>query len=116
VLDPKALRTLSELVGGDREVVAELASAFLDAGPERLVELRRSAETGDAKLAGRAAHTLKSNGQTFGAVELASLCGRLELAAREGDLAANRDLIDRVDAQWKLVSRELAAVRDEPQP
>jgi HPt (histidine-containing phosphotransfer) domain-containing protein len=116
VLDPKALRVLSELVGGDREAVAELASAFLDAAPERLVELRRSAETGDAALARRAAHTLKSNGQTFGAVEFASLCGRLEIGAHEGDLAANGDLIDRVDAEWELVSRELAAVRDEAQP
>jgi HPt (histidine-containing phosphotransfer) domain-containing protein len=67
-------------------------------------------------LARRAAHTLKSNGETFGAVELATLCRRLEVALQEGEVTANRDLIDRIDAQWALVKRELAAVRDGVQP
>lgn len=49
-------------------------------------------------------------------MELASLCRRLEVAAHEGELAANRDLIDRIDAQWALVKRELATMRDGGQP
>ena len=110
------MRALWELLGGDREALTELASAFLDEAPKRLAELRLGVETGDAELAGRAAHTLKSNGQTFGAVELASLCRRLEVAARDGKLATNADLIDHVDAQWALVRTELAAVCDGLQP
>ena len=104
------------MLGGDREALAELVDAFVDEAPQRLAELRRGAEQGDAALAGRAAHTLKSNGLTFGAVELAALCRRLEVAAGEGELAANRDLIDRVDAQWAWVSQELAALREGSQP
>jgi HPt (histidine-containing phosphotransfer) domain-containing protein len=96
--------------------LAELAGAFLDEAPQRLAELRAGAERGDAALAGRAAHTLKSNGMTFGAVELVSLCRRLEIAARENELAANRDLIDRVDAEWALVRPELTALRDGARP
>jgi HPt (histidine-containing phosphotransfer) domain-containing protein len=112
-LDPAAVRALSELLGGDREALVEIVDAFVDEAPRRLAELRRGAVGGDAALAGRAAHTLKSNGLTFGAVELASLCRRLELAARDGELAGSHDLIDRVDAQWALVLPELEALRDE---
>ncbi len=115
-LDPDAVRALSELLGGDREALAEIVDAFLDEGPKRLAELRRGAEQGDAALAGRAAHTLKSNGLTFGAVELASLCRRLEVAARANELAGSHDLIDRVDVQWALVLRELTALREQGRP
>jgi HPt (histidine-containing phosphotransfer) domain-containing protein len=91
--------------------MAELADAFLEEAPDRLAELRQGAEAGDAALAGRAAHTLKANGMTFGAVELASLCRRLETAARDGELDANRDLIDRAGAEWERVREALIAVR-----
>jgi HPt (histidine-containing phosphotransfer) domain-containing protein len=115
-LDPGAVRALSELLGGDREALAEIVDAFVDEAPKRLAELRRGADEGDAALAGRAAHTLKANGLTFGAVELASLCRRLEVAARDDDLAGSRDLIDRVDVQWALVRSELAALREQGPP
>jgi HPt (histidine-containing phosphotransfer) domain-containing protein len=105
------VRALIEMVGGDRDALAEIVDAFVEEAPERLAELRRGAEEGDATLAGRAAHTLKSNGLTFGAVELASLCRRLEVAARADELGGSAELIDRVDDEWALVQRELEALR-----
>ena len=111
-LDADAVRALYELLGEDREALAEIVDAFLDEAPRRLAELRRGVDEFDAVLAGRAAHTLKSNGGTFGAVELVSLCRRLEVAARANDLAGSADLLDAVDAQWTLVSKELTALRD----
>jgi HPt (histidine-containing phosphotransfer) domain-containing protein len=110
------VHALAEMLGGDREALAEIVDAFVEEAPSRLAELRRGAQEGDAALARRAAHTLKSNGMTFGAVELASLCRRLEDAARADDLARSGDLIDRVDEQWALVQRELVALRDGAQP
>lgn len=115
-LDTVAVRALYELLGGDREALVELVDSFLDEAPQRLAELRRGADQGDAGLVGRAAHTLKSNGSTFGAVELASLCRRLELAARTNELAGIADLIDRVETQWALVRQDLTAVRDRGEP
>jgi HPt (histidine-containing phosphotransfer) domain-containing protein len=111
-LEPIAVGALYELLGCDREALVELVDAFLDEAPQRLAELRQGADQRDAALVGRAAHTLKSNGSTFGAVELASLCRRLELAARADELAGSAELIDRVEAQWALVRRALTAVRD----
>jgi HPt (histidine-containing phosphotransfer) domain-containing protein len=111
-LDADAVRALYELLGEDREALAEIVDAFLDEAPRRLAELRRGVDEFDAMLAGRAAHTLKSNSGTFGAVELVSLCRRLEVAARANDLAGSADLLDAVDAQWTLVSKELTELRD----
>jgi histidine phosphotransfer protein HptB len=111
-VDIGTVRALYDLLGRDREALAELVDAFVDEAPANLAELRRGAGNGDVALAGRAAHTLKSNGSTFGATELVSLCRRLEVAARENDLLATAHLIDRVDAQLGLVSRELTALRD----
>ncbi len=112
VLDADAVRALYVLVGEDREALEEIVDAFLDEAPRRLAELRRGVDEFDAVLAGRAAHTLKSNGGTFGAVELVSLCRRLEVAARANDLAGSADLLDAADAQWTLVSKELTELRD----
>jgi HPt (histidine-containing phosphotransfer) domain-containing protein len=111
-LDAAAVGALYELLGDDREALEEIVEAFLDEAPTRLAELRRGVDGNDSALAGRAAHTLKSNGGTFGAVEFVSLCRRLEVAARADDLAGSADLLDAVDAQWTLVSTELTALRD----
>ena len=111
-LDADSVRALYELLGEDREAFEEIVDAFLDEAPTRLAELRRGVEQNDSALAGRAAHTLKSNGGTFGAVELVSLCRRLEMAAHANDLGGSADLLDAVDVQWTLVSKELTALRD----
>jgi HPt (histidine-containing phosphotransfer) domain-containing protein len=110
------VRGLYDLVGQDRDALAEIVDAFLDEAPSRLAELRRGVDQGDAALAGRAAHTLKSNGSTFGAGELVSLCREMEAAARETALADVTDLIDRIERQWKLVRRDLAALSDRGPP
>jgi HPt (histidine-containing phosphotransfer) domain-containing protein len=115
-LNADAVRALYELLGEEREALEEIVDAFLDEAPRRLAELRRGVDRNDSALAGRAAHTLKSNGGTFGAVELVSLCRRLEVAARANDLAGSADLLDAVDAQWTLVSKELTALRDGGRP
>jgi HPt (histidine-containing phosphotransfer) domain-containing protein len=106
VLDPEALAALSELLGDDPAALAELVDAFVEEAPVRLAELRSD----DVALAGRAAHTLKSNALAFGGVELAAVCRQLEAAARDGGLDGSRDLIDRADAEWARVNAELAGL------
>ncbi len=75
----------------------------MEEAPLRLAELSSGLETGDAVLLGRAAHTLKSNALTFGALGLADLAQRLELAARGGDLSDAQPLVMRVELEWKQV-------------
>src|SRR5881397_2672100 len=86
-LDAAAVRSLIELVGDDHEALAEIVEAFIEEAPQRLAELHEGLAAGDAVLVGRAAHTLKANGHTFGALRLAELCQEIETAARGGDLS-----------------------------
>jgi len=102
-LDDASLRALGDLVGDDPELVAGLVDVFLEEAPVRLAELSSGLERGDAVLLGRAAHTLKSNALTFGALELADLARRLELAARGGDLSEAQPLVTRIGLEWELV-------------
>ena len=111
-LDPGAIEALRELLGDDREALAELVDAFLDEAPSRLAEFRDGIEHGDAALAGRAAHTLKSNALTFGAHNLAALARDAEAAARDDPPEALRPHADRLDAAWPPVRDALAPLRD----
>jgi HPt (histidine-containing phosphotransfer) domain-containing protein len=104
-LDPGAARALSDMLGGDREALVELVDAFLEEAPQRLAEMRSS----DPAVAGRAAHTLKSNALTFGAGELAAICREAEAAARTGGL--DRELVDLADGAWVRARPELMALR-----
>ena len=112
VLDPEAARALYSLLGDDREALAEIVDAFLDEAPVRVAELHDGVAQGDAALAGRAAHSLKSGGLTFGAAGLAAVCRQLETSSRAGELRGCDELVGTVDASWEQVRRELVALRD----
>jgi HPt (histidine-containing phosphotransfer) domain-containing protein len=100
-LDPAALDELREL-GGD-EFVADLVQTFLADAPPLLAALRGS----DVDEVRRAAHTLKSNGTTFGATTFSELCRELEEQAKTGDLTGAPALADRIDEEYALVAEEL---------
>ncbi len=68
------------------EFVAVLLDSFSEDAPRLLQQLRAGLGAGDRESVQRAAHTLKSNAQTFGASHLASLCAELEAAVRTGHL------------------------------
>jgi HPt (histidine-containing phosphotransfer) domain-containing protein len=101
LLDPAALEGLREM-GGD-EFVADLVATFLADAPPLLAALRGK----DVEEVRRAAHTLKSNGATFGATRFSELCRHLEEEAKGGDLAAAPELISRIEAEYALVAAEL---------
>ena len=85
VLDRDAIRSLQEVIGGDRADLIDLISSFLEEAPQVLDSMRAAVHSGDVITVRRAAHTLKSNARDFGAVELSSKCASLEadLAGRQ---------------------------------
>lgn len=113
VLDSAMLDQLRESVGDDPEFLAELVDEFLQDAPVQLESLRGAATSGAAADAGRAAHTLKGNSRTFGAMQLASLCQQAETAAGSGDLAAVLSRLDEIDGEFRRVNVELLAWRDD---
>jgi HPt (histidine-containing phosphotransfer) domain-containing protein len=61
------------------EFVVELVDTFLLEAPRMLEDLRSALAAADADRFRRAAHSLKSNSNTFGAVTLGAMAKKLEL-------------------------------------
>ena len=96
-------RDLQQTAGAS--FVAELVDTFLEEVPQMLAELRAAQVAGAAERFRRAAHSLKSNGQTFGATQFGAMARELEL----GGLIATAAPIDALDAEFALVA---AALKD----
>ena len=93
-------------IGGD-EFVADLVDTFLNAdAPPLLAALHGT----DADEVRRAAHTLKSNGATFGATRFSELCRELEEQAKAGDLTGASELAGRIESEYALVAEGAAAM------
>ena len=87
-IDLAVFKELQDTAGA--EFVDELVDTFLEEAPRMLDELRGAQAVRDAERYRRAAHSLKSNGLTFGALGLAAMARELELAgpdAPAGDAA-----------------------------
>ncbi|HEY3200594.1 MAG TPA: response regulator [Actinomycetes bacterium] len=70
-------------------------------GARALLEtLRGALEVAEAQQLRRAAHTLKSNGEVFGATRLAELCREFEAIAKAGTLMATAELLPRIDEEY----------------
>ena len=109
VLEPSALEDLQTMVG-DPAFVSELIATFLSEAPGLVAALQRARASGDAEELRRAAHTLKSNGRTFGANRFADACQELEERADAGDLDAAAALVDGIEAEYRRVEEALATV------
>ena len=83
-IDRSVLAGLSESVGED--FLGELIDTFLEEAPGMFDEMKRALSDGDADTFRRAAHSLKTNANTFGAMELAEQAKELEYMARENEL------------------------------
>ena len=108
-LDASAVESLRDL--GGEEFVAEVIDTFLSDAPALVVALRTTYEQGDTEGLRRAAHTLKSNGQTFGAGRFSGLCRELERRARSNELHGTAELVDRVEREYGSLEKSLAALR-----
>ena len=112
-IDPAIFTELQDTAGA--EFVAELVDTFLDEAPQMLAELRAalarpagpSGPSGpsdpSADAFRRAAHSLKSNSQTFGALPLAELARALEL----GGLPADATPLAALEAEYARAAAAL---------
>jgi HPt (histidine-containing phosphotransfer) domain-containing protein len=81
-------------VGGDAELLKEIAALFMEDYPNVLAELRAAAARGDAEGVERAAHGLKGSVANFGAQAAVDAAFQLEQMGRAGDLSRVREAID----------------------
>jgi HPt (histidine-containing phosphotransfer) domain-containing protein len=74
-------------VGGDAQLLAEIAGLFLNEYPAQLATLTAAVQQGDPRLVEKTAHALKGSLATFGAQPAVAAALKLEQAGRAGDLS-----------------------------
>jgi HPt (histidine-containing phosphotransfer) domain-containing protein len=98
---------------GDRRLLREIALAFLEESPLLLSELDRAIGEGNARVVQRAAHTLRSALNTFGASAAAKIAETLESLGRESDIADARRHFDSLQHAVVPVRSELQSFTGE---
>jgi histidine phosphotransfer protein HptB len=101
VIDAATFADLQEAAGA--EFVGELIGTFLEEAPQMLAELRAAQASSAADRFRRAAHSIKSNANTFGAFGLGEMARVLEL----GGLIADAAPIDALQAEYERVAAAL---------
>jgi histidine phosphotransfer protein HptB len=106
-IDRAVFTDLQDTAGA--EFVAELVDTFLQEAPGMLDELRSAHAARDADRYRRAAHSLKSNGLTFGALGLGAMARELELAGP--DAPASDAAVDALAQEYARAAAALKALR-----
>jgi two-component system, sensor histidine kinase and response regulator len=83
-----------ERMGGDEELLREVAQLFLEEYPTLVDEIRAAASVNDADALQRAAHSLKGSVSNFGAESVYHAAFTLEHMGRKGDLSGAAPSID----------------------
>ncbi|MDA9008807.1 Hpt domain-containing protein [Alphaproteobacteria bacterium] len=109
-IDLSVFNELQEATGSD--FIKELVATFLEESPGILAELKSAVLTGELEQFRRAAHSIKSNANVFGAHELAELGRQMELSGLRPDQeATNRDVVA-LDAAYERSTAGLKALLD----
>jgi HPt (histidine-containing phosphotransfer) domain-containing protein len=93
-------------VGGDAELLKEIAILFLDDYPKSLIELRQAVDARDPKRVERSAHGLKGSVSNFGARPAVDAAFQLEIMGRAQQL---------VEVEQVLLTLELALAALRPE-
>jgi CheY-like chemotaxis protein len=110
LLDPAVLERLRAMRRpGHPDMVTAVVNLFVDRAAALFETLVTAADTGDAPVARRLAHTLKSNCMQVGADGLAVLFKRAEVAAEEKDFSSVMRLIAEIAPALAAIREQLRA-------
>ena len=109
-IDQTTFDDLRETAGAD--FVAELVDTFLEEAPAMLADLRSARAAADADRFRRAAHSLKSNSHTFGAMALGALAREVELRGLSADPSVDSAALDALEAAYAQAASALTELCD----
>jgi len=109
-IDRATFKALEEAAGAD--FVQELVDTFLVEAPAMLDDLRSALAAEDADRFRRAAHSLKSNSMTFGALALGAMARSLELGGLGPARQAGGEPLDRLAEEYARVAKALSELRN----
>lgn len=94
-------------VGGDADLLRELAVLFIEEYPVRMDELRSALERGDADAVERTAHSLKGAVANFGAQAAVEAALRIEQCGKSRQLEPVSDVFRALDLVLLALHAEL---------
>jgi HPt (histidine-containing phosphotransfer) domain-containing protein len=97
-------------VGGDLDLLREIAALFAEECPSVIQELRAALAKGDAPAIGRAAHGLKGSAANFGAGIAVELAVRIEQEALAGRLDQAGPLVEALERALSTLLAELQKI------
>jgi len=109
-IDKTVYAELQDTAGA--EFVADLADTFIEEATGMLAELRSARTANHADRFRRAAHSLKTNGNTFGAMRLGALARDLELKGLDADPARDEAAIAALEVEYARAAAALKDLRD----
>jgi len=108
-IDRATFEALKETTGA--EFALELVDTFLQEAPTMLSDMRAALAAKDAEKFRRAAHSLKSNSNTFGALTLAGMARELELGGLSRAIEGGAKPLDALADEYSRVAAALTALR-----
>jgi PAS domain S-box-containing protein len=108
-VDRAVLEQLTATMGD--AFVGELIHTFVGDAAELVATLRRGMMGTNLDAFRRAAHSLKSTGETLGALDLAAMARELEAMARAGRVDGVGDRLEQLAAEYDRVVRSLGDLR-----
>ena len=104
-IDRATFEALKQTTGAD--FVRELVDTFLQEAPSMLDELRNALAAKDADTFRRAAHSLKSNSNTFGALTLGAMARELEQGGMATVIERSGQPLDALAEEYSRVAAAL---------
>ena len=108
--------TALEGVGGDADILTEVAKIFLEESPKRLHDIQDAVKTADSRSLEKAAHTLKGSVAIFGATAASEAARRLETMGRSRDLIHAEGAYTTLEEEIRRVNSVLVTRRDNHAP
>ena len=100
-------------MGGDRQLLAELAELFLQECPKWMTELRAALKTQDFGRVQLTAHTLKGGLHTFAAKSACEAARQLEIMGRNGDTSGAAEVLAALAGEVERLQLALEALAKE---
>ena len=102
-----------ERIGGDRELLRELAGLFVGDCPRMLSDIQDAVRDGNAEALQKAAHALKGSVSNFAAEAAVQVAFRLEMMGRNQDMTDAAQALKDLELEIGRVREGLSAVAQE---
>jgi len=111
LIDREAWETMKSMT--EPAFLVELIDVYLMDSPQLIEQMRIGLATGEVETVRRAAHSLKSNSASFGAMRVADVSRELEMLAKSGTLDGGTSKLAAVEAAYAQFLPVLEKMKNE---